>query len=47
MGALEVVKILTGVGTPMFGRLATFDLSDHSFHKLKLQRNPDCPVCGT
>ncbi len=44
--ALETVKLITGVGEPMIGRLLLFDGAKLSFRELKLKKNPDCPVCG-
>lgn len=44
--ATEVVKLLTGIGTPMIGHLLLYDALDMQFRKLKLRRNPECPVCG-
>lgn len=46
MQANEVIKILTGVGTPLVGRLLMIDALDMQFRTLKIRRNPDCPVCG-
>lgn len=44
--ANEVIKILTGIGEPLKGRLLLFDALKMSFRDLKLRRNPECPVCG-
>lgn len=44
--ALETVKLITGVGEPMIGRLLLFDGAKLRFRELKLKKNPDCPVCG-
>lgn len=44
--ATEVLKILTGVGKPLFNRLLQFDAEELRFHEVKAQRNPKCPVCG-
>lgn len=44
--ATEVLKIITGVGTPLFNRLLQFDAEELRFHEVKAQRNPKCPVCG-
>ncbi len=45
--ALEVVKLLTGIGTPLAGRLLILDGLSTRFRELTLQRDPQCPVCGT
>lgn len=47
LAAMEAIKILTGVGEPLAGKLLTFDLRDMSFHTLAIARRPNCPVCGS
>ncbi len=44
--ATEVLKILTGVGKPLYNRLVQFDAEELRFHEVKAKRNPKCPVCG-
>jgi sulfur-carrier protein adenylyltransferase/sulfurtransferase len=44
--ALEAVKLITGAGEPMIGRLLLFDGLKLSWRELRLRRNPACPVCG-
>ncbi|HEU5086176.1 MAG TPA: molybdopterin-synthase adenylyltransferase MoeB [Roseiflexaceae bacterium] len=44
--ATEAIKILTGIGEPLIGRLMLYDALNMRFRELKLRRNPDCPVCG-
>lgn len=44
--ATEVIKVLTGIGEPLIGRLLMIDALDMSFRTLKIRRNPECPVCG-
>lgn len=45
LAAMEAIKVLSGVGEPLSGRLLVADLRDMSFRTLKLQRNPQCLVC--
>ncbi|MSQ93026.1 MAG: HesA/MoeB/ThiF family protein [Gemmataceae bacterium] len=45
MGAMEVIKVLSGLGEPLVGKMLTFDLADMSFRKIHLRRNDACPVC--
>jgi len=45
--AAEVVKLICGIGDPLIGRLLLFDALDMQFRTLQVQRDPDCPVCGT
>ncbi len=44
--ATEVIKLLTGIGEPLIGRLMLYDALGMRFRELKLRRNPHCPVCG-
>jgi adenylyltransferase/sulfurtransferase len=44
--ATEAIKLITGVGEPLIGRLLLYDALAMRFRELKLRRNPDCPVCG-
>jgi molybdopterin-synthase adenylyltransferase len=45
LGALEVIKCLTGLGTPLAGSMLLCDLREMTFRKLPLRRDPNCPVC--
>jgi len=44
--ALEAIKWLTGIGTPMVGRLLLFDALRMSFREIAIRRDPDCAICG-
>lgn len=44
--ALEAIKLVTGIGEPLRGRLLTYDALAQSFHTVTLPRDPDCPLCG-
>lgn len=44
--ATEAVKLLLGQGKTLVGRLLLYQALSMSFRELKLQKNPDCPVCG-
>jgi molybdopterin/thiamine biosynthesis adenylyltransferase len=44
--ATEVIKILTGLGAPLSGRLLLFDGREMRFSELAPARNPRCPHCG-
>lgn len=46
LGAMEVIKLLAGLGEPLAGRLLLADLRDMSFQRVAVRRRPDCPVCG-
>lgn len=46
MQAIEAIKLILGIGEPLIGRLMMIDTLDMTFRTLKIQRNPECPVCG-
>jgi sulfur-carrier protein adenylyltransferase/sulfurtransferase len=45
--ATEAIKLLLGIGQPLIGRLLLVDALRMQFRTLKLQRDPNCPACGT
>ena len=44
--ATEVLKLILGKGEPLKGQLLIYDALKTSFRKVKVPRNPLCPVCG-
>jgi molybdopterin/thiamine biosynthesis adenylyltransferase/rhodanese-related sulfurtransferase len=44
--AIEVVKLITGAGEPLIGRLLLYEALSTSFTDLKVRRDPDCPICS-
>ncbi|QGU32287.1 HesA/MoeB/ThiF family protein [Thermochromatium tepidum] len=44
--ATEVIKILTGLGTPLFGRLLLLDAARMEWREVQLHPDPACPVCS-
>ncbi len=44
--ATEAIKILTGIGTPLYGRLLLLDAAAMEWRSLRLLVDPDCPVCA-
>lgn len=46
LAAVEVIKLITGIGDPLTNRLLVMNLRTMEFRKLPLQRNPKCAVCG-
>lgn len=46
LAALEAIKILSRTGTPLFGRLLTYDGFVGRPTMVELKRNPACSVCG-
>ena len=45
LGAMEVIKVLTGLGQPLANQLLVGDLLDMTFRKVQIKRSPECPVC--
>jgi molybdopterin/thiamine biosynthesis adenylyltransferase len=46
MQAAEALKLITGTGQTLTGRLLMIDGRAMEFTEVKLQRNPNCPVCA-
>lgn len=44
--ALEAIKLITGAGRPLAGRLALFDGLGPGWRELVVRRDPACPACG-
>jgi molybdopterin-synthase adenylyltransferase len=46
LAALEAIKILSGCGQPMYGRLWMIDGFAAGSRQIGLRRDPACPCCG-
>jgi sulfur-carrier protein adenylyltransferase/sulfurtransferase len=44
--SVEVIKLVTGAGEPLIGRLLLYDALGTTFTDLKVRRDPDCPICS-
>jgi adenylyltransferase/sulfurtransferase len=44
--ANEAIKLILGVGNPLIGRLLLFNALKMQFRELRLQKDPNCPICG-
>ena len=44
--ATEAIKVITGEGEPLVGRLLIFDALAMDFTTVKVRWDADCPVCG-
>ncbi len=42
----EAIKVLTGVGEPLIGSLMVYDALDMTFRKIKVRKDPNCPLCS-
>ena len=47
MQVMEVIKIITGIGRPLIGRMLFLNGEEMTCEEIEIKRNPDCPVCGT
>lgn len=46
MQAVEAVKLITGAGAPLDGRLLLYDALGAETRTIRLAKRPDCPACG-
>ncbi len=46
MGAMEAIKLISGVGDPLTGRLVRMNLREMEFQTMKIKRRSECQVCG-
>ncbi|WP_082880786.1 molybdopterin-synthase adenylyltransferase MoeB [Methylomonas sp. DH-1] len=46
MQALETIKLITGIGEPLTGRLLMLDGLAMEWRTLRLKKNPACPTCS-
>lgn len=46
MMALEAVKLITGAGEPLTGRLLIYDALAGETRTVRLSADPECPECG-
>ena len=49
IGAIQVneaIKLITGIGTPLLGKLVVFDALEMEYRKLSVRKDPDCAICG-
>jgi adenylyltransferase/sulfurtransferase len=42
----EAIKLLTGTGDPLVGRLMVYDALEMQYRALKVRKDPDCALCG-
>ncbi|KWT86795.1 HesA/MoeB/ThiF family protein [Candidatus Magnetominusculus xianensis] len=45
--AMEVLKLILGKGDVLKNTLLIYDALKTNFRKVKVPRNPECPICGT
>src|SRR6476646_10087828 len=44
--ATELIKLITGSGDPLIGRLLMYDALAATTTELKVRRDPECPICS-
>jgi adenylyltransferase/sulfurtransferase len=42
----EAIKLLTGTGEPLLGRLMLYDALEMGYRTLAVRKDPDCAICG-
>jgi molybdopterin/thiamine biosynthesis adenylyltransferase/rhodanese-related sulfurtransferase len=42
----EAIKLLTGIGEPIAGKLMIYDALEMEYRKLKVRKDPNCALCG-
>jgi sulfur-carrier protein adenylyltransferase/sulfurtransferase len=42
----EAIKLLTGIGEPLVGRLMVYDALEMSYRSIKVRKDPECAICG-
>ncbi len=46
MMAMEAIKIITGAGVPLYGKLCLYDGLHGETRTITLPKDPNCPACG-
>jgi adenylyltransferase/sulfurtransferase len=42
----EAIKLITGIGDPIAGKLVIYDALEMEYRKLKVRKDPHCALCG-
>lgn len=42
----EAIKLLTGTGEPLVGRLMVYDALEMTYRTIKVRKDPNCALCG-
>ncbi len=42
----EAIKLLTGIGEPLVGRLLVYDALEMTYRTIKVRKDPNCALCG-
>ncbi len=44
--AVEVIKLITGLGQPLFGKLLVIDVQDNCYEMISVEKDPHCTACS-
>ena len=42
----EAIKLITGIGEPLVGRLMIYDALEMAYRTVKVRKDPECALCG-
>ena len=42
----EAIKLITGIGDPLLGRLMVYDALEMTYRTVKVRKDPNCAICG-
>jgi len=42
----EAIKLLTGIGQPLLGKLMIYDALEMNYNSLPVRKDPNCAICG-
>jgi adenylyltransferase/sulfurtransferase len=42
----EAIKVVTGIGEPLVGRLMIYDALEMTYRSVKVRKDPECALCG-
>jgi sulfur-carrier protein adenylyltransferase/sulfurtransferase len=42
----EAIKLVTGIGEPLLGRLMVYDALEMTYRTIKVRKDPRCALCG-
>lgn len=47
IGAMEAIKLITGIGQPLAGEMLSMNFETMQFRKVRLPKRANCAVCGS
>ena len=46
MQATEVIKLITGLGEPLLGKMLVLDMENNCYETICIEKDPNCSACG-